>query len=156
MSDIIRLWVETSHHSAFRCGGWAFVRTDRGGIAGKAGGERNLSAAATARDALLQALSGFPTGAAIRLASASPLILRAPSLAAAADQGPPEDAAIWASLRPALAAYAITFEAATAAPRTPVAFTAAWAEQGRDKAKARGAFAAVIPRSNLANAGVRP
>jgi hypothetical protein len=157
MSDIIRLWVETSHHTAFRCGGWAFVRADRGGIAGKAGGERNVSAASTARDALLQALSGLPAGASIQLTTASPLILRAPALAAAAaDQGPPEDAAVWASLQPALAAYAITFEAAPAAPRTPPAFTAAWAEQGRDKAKARGAFAAVIPRSNLANAGVRP
>ena len=156
MSDSIRLWVETSHQSALRCGGWAFVRADRGGLAGKAGGERNVSLAATTRDGLVQALSGLPAGAQIRLASASPLILRAPALTAGPpDQLPPDEAAIWASLRPVLAAYAITLEAAAATPRTPTAFTAAWAEQGRDKARARGAFAAVIPRSNLASAGVR-
>ncbi len=157
MSDIIRLWVETSHHAAFRCGGWAFVRADRGGTAGKAGGERNVSAAATVRAAFTEALAGLPAGAAVRIVTASPLIARAPALAAGPpDPKAPDDAAIWAALQPLLAPYCLTFEAATVAPRTPVAFTAAWAEQGRDKAKARGAFAAVIPRSNLANAGVKP
>lgn len=25
MSDIIRIWIETTHNSAFRSGGWAYV-----------------------------------------------------------------------------------------------------------------------------------
>jgi len=155
MSDIIRLWVETSFLSAYRCGGWAFVRADVGGLAGKAGGERATTEAATARAALAEALAGLPTSAEVRLSSASPLVLRAPALAGlSAGETSPEDAAFWSVLRPLLAGRRVTFTPAKAEPRTPVAFTAAWAEQGRDKAKARGPFVAMIPRSNLAGARV--
>jgi hypothetical protein len=154
MSDIIRLWVETSYHSSFRCGGWAFVRADTGGVMGKAGGERATSEAATARAALLEAFAGLPSTAEVRLLSASAMILRAPALAGVGAADPAaEDVAFWSALPPLLAGRRVTFTPATAAPRTPTAFTTAWAEQGRDKAKARGPFVAVIPRSNLANAG---
>ncbi|HEY0435756.1 MAG TPA: hypothetical protein VGC92_03900 [Phenylobacterium sp.] len=156
MSDNIRLWVETSFHSAFRCGGWAFVRADRGGLAGKAGGLRDTTDAGTARAGLCEALAGLPPTAEVHLSSASQMVLRAPGLAGlGAEPASPEDAAFWSILRPLLVGRRVTFMPAKADPRTPVAFTAAWAEQGRDKAKARGAFAAVIPRSNLAGARVQ-
>ncbi len=39
-------------------------------------------------------------------------------------------------------------------PGGPAAFAAAWAEFARDRAKDRGDFAPVIPKANLAKAGV--
>jgi hypothetical protein len=157
MSDIIRLWVETSYHAAFGWDGWAFVRADRGGLMGKAGGQRASSEPAVALAALAEALAGLPATAEVRLTSASALVVRAPALAGlGAGDATPDDAAFWSGLRPLLTGRRVTFASASVAPRTPTAFTAAWAEQGRDKAKARGPFSAVIPRSNLANAGVKP
>ena len=51
------IWLEISHHAAFRVGGWAFVRRGPdGGLAGYAGGERRIEAERTALAALIAAL----------------------------------------------------------------------------------------------------
>jgi hypothetical protein len=47
----------------------------------------------------------------------------------------------------------LTMRPAPPGPGGTTAFTAAWAEFARDRAKDRGAFSAPIPKSNLAKSG---
>jgi hypothetical protein len=121
------IWLEISHHAAFRVGGWAWVRADGASLTGQAGGERGVDAERTALAGLAAALRDLKGP--IRLHSSSDLV---------AALAPPQ------------------LEVIRTAPEagTPTAFAAAWAELARDKAKSRGAFAAPIPKSNLAKAGV--
>ena len=38
-----RIWGETAHNAALRCGGWAYVRAEGAALSGAAGGERTSS-----------------------------------------------------------------------------------------------------------------
>ena len=71
-----RLFVETTHHAAFRYGGWGVVREVAGTLAGEAGGERNTTAARIDLMAVIAALRGLPAGPVV-LQSASPGVLAA-------------------------------------------------------------------------------
>jgi ribonuclease HI len=157
MSDIIRLWVEISHHSAFRSGGWGYVRAEGRALTGAAGGERTPSPDRIALAALLAALKDLPPNAAVEVHSATARIAGAGRRVAELEAGgepPAEDLELWAQLSAALKAHPARFAAAANQLRTPTAFAAAWAELARDKAKAAGAFRAAIPKTNLAKAGV--
>jgi hypothetical protein len=156
MSDNIRIWVEISHSTAFRAGGWAFVRAEGTALSGAAGGDRTGSPDAIAIAGLLEALQGLPAKAAIEVMSATPRIAGAGRRVAELEAGgdaPPEDLAAWARLSAVLKARPIRFATTAAQPRTPGTFAAAWAELARDKAKTRP-FRAAIPKVNLAKAGV--
>jgi ribonuclease HI len=151
MPDPIRLFVETTHHPAFRYGGWAVLRQTAGTVAGQVGGERNTTAARIELNALIAALEGLPPGPAA-IHSASPGVTSAARLLAAppesgSDTAPAEDLDLWARALAAAKGRTLTV---AAAPDQAVRFLHAWAEVGQDKAKGQGRFAAAIPKPNLA------
>ncbi len=153
MADVVRIWIETAHNLALRCGGWAYVAAVGGALMGAAGGERTASAERMALAGLIEALKTAPGGASVEVTSAGPLVLGlAGRLAAfAAGEEPPADNLdLWAPLTVGLKQRTARFVSAASAPGTPTAFAAAWAELARDKAKASGGFRAVIPKANLA------
>jgi len=153
MSDIIRIWIETTYNSAFRSGGWAYVLAEGRALLGAAGGERTGSAERVALAGLVEALKAAPAGVRLEVLSASPLIAAAPGRLAAADP-PTEDLDLWAQLAAALKHRPTAFGRTANAPRTPSAFCAAWADLARDKVRNGGAFRAAIPKINLGKAGV--
>ena len=156
MSDIIRIWVEISHSTAYRAGGWAFVRAEGRALSGAAGGERTASADRVALEGLLAALGDLPPNAAVEVLSATPRLAAMGRTVAELDAGgeaPAEELPFWARLSAALKARPVRFAGAVNQARTPTAFAAAWAELGRDKAKTKP-FRAAIPKTNLAKAGV--
>jgi ribonuclease HI len=156
MTNPIRLWTSAAYHPAFRCGGWAFVREAGGQLSGGAGGERYTSAGRMALAGLAAGLRDLPAGAApLAVSTSSPeLAAFAGVLArlgqAGAANSPDEDIDLWAQILAAARGRAVGLIRAAAEPGTPGAFTAAWAELARDKAKATGPFAAAIPKANLA------
>jgi len=149
------IWLETSHHAAFRVGGWAYVRRDPdGAVVGYAGGERRIDAERTALAGLIAALKDL-TGKPVRLQTASALVGAIPARIAAAQSGedaPSENLDLWAQAMTALAGGKVEIVKAAAGDRT-TAFAAAWAELGRDRGKDQGAFVAAIPKPNLAKSG---
>lgn len=150
MTTSTHIWVETSHHPAFRCAGWAFVRQDGAELSGAAGGERHVTPERAVLAGLAEALKGLAAGAAVEVRTGNRQIAALPGRIAgfAAGEDPPaEDLDLWAQLSTALKTVRIV-----AAP--PNAFAAAWAELARDKAKATGGFRSPIPKPNLAKAGV--
>ena len=156
MSASVRLFVETTHHPAFRYGGWAFVREAGGAVSGTAGGERNITAARIDLTALIGALDGLPAGAAV-IHSASPGVIAAARVLAnppapGSDDAPSGDLDLWARALKAANGHPLTVKPAPRAPNTPAAFCFAWADVGQDKAKAsaQGRFSAAIPKPNLA------
>ena len=60
MSQSVRLWIETTHHAAFRYGGWGIAREIGGMVTGQAGGERATTAARIDLNALIAAFQGLP------------------------------------------------------------------------------------------------
>jgi len=152
-----RIWARASHHAAFRCGGWAWVRDEgRAGPAGQAGGERNTTAARVALAGLAAALKDAPKGdLALDLADRA-LVVAVRRLtvgpAFTSDEAPTEDLDLWAQLSTALARRAVTVSLASgeAFKGGPEGFAQAWAELAQDKAKAAGPFTAAIPKANLA------
>jgi len=154
MTDTIRIWVETSHHAAFRVGGWAFVRKDADGLSGAAGGERSVTAERAVLAGLAEALKGLPSGAAVAVLTGSSQIAALPARIAAftaGDEPPTENLDLWAQLTTAL--KSVRVGRVENRPGTPPAFASAWAELARDKAKATGPFRSPIPKPNLAKAG---
>ena len=156
MTKPFRIWARASHHAAFRCGGWAWVRDDGAGEpVGQAGGERNTTAGRMGLAALAAALKDAPKGpvtldlADLVLARAVNRLARGPAFTP--EEAPAEDLDLWAQLTTALAGRAVTFAPATSQPFKggPAAFAQAWAELAQDKAKAAGPFVAAIPRANL-------
>jgi hypothetical protein len=61
---------------------------------------------------------------------------------------------LWAGAATVLRRVRLVAIRADLAPGGPAAFAAAWAEFACDRAKDKGPFTAVIPKSNLAKAGV--
>jgi len=155
MSAPARIWLEISHHAAFRVGGWAFVRADGVGVAGHAGGDRRISAERTALAGLAAALAHAGAGP-VRLETASALVAAIPArirAAEASEDAPAEDLDLWAQAMRALAARPVEV-VRVGSTAQPTAFAAAWAELARDRAKDKGSFASAIPKPNLAKAGV--
>jgi ribonuclease HI len=157
MDTPVRIWLEVAYHTAFRIGGWAFVRLDAGKVGGAAGGERRIDPERASLAALAAALAGLPQGARVELHTSSPLVLAIPGRIAAAEAGgdpPTEHLDLWAQAATALRRVRLVTHAAELVPDTPTAFAAAWADFARDRAKDKGAFTAAIPKANLAKAGV--
>lgn len=153
MSAHIRLWIRSSHHPALLSGGWAYVRRlPAGEITGQAGGARNTTAGRTALSGLGAALAELPPGP-LALDTGDPsldarLMRVAQGLSPFADDEAPADLELWAPLVRGLQGR--TLVRLPAETKGPAAFAQAWAELSRDRAKDRGAFAAAIPRPNLA------
>lgn len=149
------IWLEMSHHAAFRVGGWAYVRRDSdGAVVGYAGGERRIEAERTALVALIAALKDL-AGKSVRIQTASRPIAAIPARIAAAQAGedpPSENLDLWAQAITALAGGKVEIVAAAPANQT-TGFAAAWAELGRDRGKDKGAFVSAIPKPNLAKSG---
>jgi hypothetical protein len=151
----LRLWLETTHHAAFRYGGWAYAGQAGDGVTGRAGGERNLTAARLDLCAMVAAFESAPPGSAVAMRTSNPALLAiarmmtSPPVAGSPD-APTDDLDQWARLLSAARGRALTFAASPRGPKTAAAFLGAWAEVGQDKAKTVGRFSAVIPKSNLA------
>jgi hypothetical protein len=157
MTDQTRIWLEVAHHAAFRVAGWGLVRLDAAGVSGFAGGERQADAERSGLAGLAAALADLPPGARVELNTSSRDLLSIPQRIADAASGanpPTDNLDLWAQVTSALARLSVRFRASEAAPKSPTAFAAAWADLGRDRAKDRGPFRSAIPRSNLAKAGL--
>ena len=155
MTDVVRIWVEISHHAAFRCGGWAFVRQDGPALSGAAGGDRAVTPERAVLGGLAETLKDLPGGVWVEVYTSNRDIIALPQRIAgfaAGDDAPTADLDLWAQVSTALKAIRIVPAASLAG--TPTAFAAAWAELARDKAKATGGFRSPIPKPNLAKAGV--
>jgi hypothetical protein len=152
MSTSIRIWTCADHHAAFLCGGWAYVRVVGGQVSGAAGGERATTSHRMALAGLAAALGELPTGGAtpgpVAVHTSSAELAGLAALAPGAAPG--QDRDLWDLVVKALAGRKLDLIHIPVAPKTPMAFTAAWAELARDKAKAKGGFKAVIPKPNLA------
>jgi ribonuclease HI len=149
----VRIWIASDHHTAFLCGGWAYVRQADGALSGAAGGERRTTAARTELAGLAAALEGLAPGAAVTIHTPSARLAAAGTLIAGQAEGegePTEDLDLWARIVTAAKGREIRLVRVAPAPGTPAAFCAAWAELARDKAKAQGAFSSAIPKPNLA------
>lgn len=154
----MKLWIATAFDAVYGNGGWAYVRADAQGLTGKAGGERRTTAGALGPLAIAAALADADMKAPLTLYAAPALaaaLSALPGWAAAGwrteDSEPVPYRAQWEPLLPRLGARPLTVLPAPAGADTPTAFCAAWAELGRDKAKATGkAFASAIPKPNLA------
>jgi hypothetical protein len=157
MSAPVRIWLEVAHHAAFRIGGWAFLRADAGAVSGTAGGRRAIDLERTSLAAIAASLAGVGQGACVELRTSSDAVLAIPGRIAAAEAGenpPGENLDLWAQAATALRRVRLVAHHAELAPGAPAAFAAAWADFARDRAKDKGAFAAPIPKQNLAKAGV--
>jgi hypothetical protein len=153
----VRIWLEIAHHSAFRIGGWAFVRLRDGAVSGAAGGARRIDLEQTALKAIAAALSGLTPSEPAELHTSSPAALAIPGRIAGAEGGdapPTEDLELWAKAVAALRRPGLVMSSTIATPGTPTAFTAAWADLACERAKTKGEFTAPIPKHNLAKAGV--
>lgn len=151
---ITRIWLEVAHLGPLRIGGWAWLRHDGTTLSGMAGGARTIDAERQALAVFAEVLAELPDGAAVELASASPLLLAIPGRIAKAKAGedaPPENLDLWAKATTQLGRLTLTLRRAEG---QPAAFTAAWAERARDLARAKGAFKSAIPKPNLAKAGI--
>jgi hypothetical protein len=122
----VRIWIAATHHTAFLNGGWAWLRQDGAELRGAAGGERRTSRETMAQAGLVAALKDLPKGATVTVHAAKPDADALSGMAGIKLAIVPPD------------------------PRTPLAFAAAWADLASDKAKMAGAFAASIPKANLA------
>jgi hypothetical protein len=159
MSQPIRIWLEISHHAAFRVGGWAWLRADGVSLSGFAGGDRNLDAERCALAGLSAALGKSGDGRSRQLHTSSGLVAGIPDRLKAAQAGgdrPDANLDLWAQAMAAVSAAPLAIVRTHPSPGEPMAFAAHWAEFARDKAKAGGPFSAAIPKVNLSKAGVAP
>jgi hypothetical protein len=156
MCASVRVWLEVSHHQAFRVGGWAFVRFDANVVTGAAGGERQVDAERICLAGLAVALRDLTSGASVELVTSSSEVLAIPRRISAAESGenPPADHLdLWAQVSTAFRRAGVAVRRVEPAPQSASAFAAAWSEFARDRARDKGAFMAAIPKSNLAKAG---
>ena len=121
MSQPIRIWLEISHHAAFRVGGWAWVRADGASLTGQAGGDWRIDAERAALAGLVAALGKTAGARAVQLHTASDLVAAIPGRIAAARAGEDPPAAnldLWAQATTALAAAPVTIVRASAGAAT--------------------------------------
>lgn len=154
MTKPTRIWIASSHHAAFKCGGWAYVRDDASGLSGQAGGERYVTPVRMALAGLVAALREAPKGP-VAIHIDQPLVVRVGRLLAGGiqpqgEEAPQDDIDLWAQLATSLTGRPATFALIAADKAAPAGFAAAWAELARDKANAKGAFVSAIPKPNLA------
>lgn len=148
----IRIWLEISHHPAFRVGGWAWVRADGDSLTGNAGGDWRIDAERIALAGLLAALAKATGPAPVQLHTASDLVAVIPARIAGAQAGrdPPDaNLDLWAQASKVLGGAPVTIVRTSNAAGGPSRFAGAWAELARDKSKSKGAFASPIPKVNL-------
>ena len=155
MSGPIKIWLSAVYAPVYRCGGWASVRLSDGQRSGLAGGDRNTTASRLALAGLAAALRDLPPGAVVEIQTDSAEL--GPAARLLASPGMPTQAAaveddldLWAQILTASKDRRLSLSIASAAPKTPLAFAAAWSDLSRDKAKATGAFSSAIPKPNLA------
>src|ERR1700723_135186 len=121
MSTPMQIWVCAAHHPAFRCGGWASLRADRGQVTGAAGGERNTTAVRMALTGLVSALRGLPAGhdlGSIRIQTTSPDLGSLNAVLAGRAQ-PDEDLDLWAQIATASKTYRLDLVRVPPDPDTP-------------------------------------
>ena len=158
MTDSI--WIQTSFHPAFKCGGWAYVRRQGAEASGQAGGARYTTPQRMALTALVAALKGRPPGpVAIQMDDGA--VARTAALIAAGrppqgEAAPDQDLELCAALGGAFAGLSPSFAIAAPGSSGPGGFAAAWAELARDKANAQGPFVSAIPKPNLAKVAGLP
>ena len=159
------IWIQTSYHQAFKCGGWAYVRSHDKTASGQAGGDRYTTPERMALTALLAALKDLPPkekqGGAVSIQIDDGAVARTAAQIAAGrppqgDDAPSENLDLWAALTATLAGRQPTFAIAGPSKASPTGFAAAWAELARDKANAQGAFVSAIPKPNLAKVAGLP
>ncbi len=156
LTEAVTIWTCATHHPAFGCGGWAYVRLDRGQRTGAAGGERRTTARRMALAGLSAAVrdladaKAVAPAAAIRVRTSSVDLAAFSRVLAGEDADITEDLDLWAPILSARRSRRISLSRLTVQPDSPLAFTSAWAELAMDKAKAAGAFTSPIPRANLA------
>jgi ribonuclease HI len=158
MSPQIRIWTCAAFLPAYGCGGWASVRMAGGQTTGVAGGERHATARRIALAGLAAALRDLPpagAGTAISIQTTSAELAEFTAVLArlgqpSQDEIPAEDLDLWAQILTASKGRRMTLTRTTSQPGAPAAFTTAWAQFARDKAKASGPFSAPIPKVNLA------
>ena len=171
MTHPVQIWHCAAYFPVYRCGGWAFVRQiqseaqsqTQGQIFGVAGGDRHTTARRVALLGLVAALKDLSAlkaanGAISIIVQTNSLELYAYAdvLAAGLETtqsaigAPVDDLDLWAQIAIAAKGRRLKLVRETVEPHTPLAFASAWAELGRDKAKAAGAFTAPIPKINLA------
>ena len=157
----VKIWIETAHQSAYRTGGFAWLRHSGEAASGAAGGARNVDSPALAARALASAVKDLPPAAPVILhLSSADLIEGVREMAARRARGWTDaegaslpGAADWAQAAQALAGRGLSLvRTQPSDPRAPASFAAAWAELAREKAKAQGDFQNAIPRPNLAKA----
>ena len=157
MSHATFIWLEISHHAAFRVGGWAWVRADGVSVTGRAGGDRRTDPERIALAGLIAALGQASGARPTRLHTTSELVAAIPAriqTAQAGENPPTGNLDLWAQATTALASSPVAVVRPLPSPGTPTAFATAWAELARDKAKDKGAFTFPIPKANLTKAGV--
>ena len=87
MADPVCIWLEISHHGAFRIGGWAWVRAEGAVVTGQAGGSPRMSAEGAALAGLVAALKGAGTPGPRVVHTASALVAGIPDRIRAAQAG---------------------------------------------------------------------
>ena len=121
-----------------------------GEVAGRAGGDRRTTRPRMALAGFLSALKDVPAGAPLAVVAPRPDALVLHTLLKPPADPPTDDLDLRAELARALAGRVWTLAVGDPAGPTPMAFAAAWADLASDKAKAGGAFANAIPKTNLA------
>ena len=157
MTHTVSLWIGCTYQPALRTGGWAHICIADGKVTGSAGGDRRISTLRTSLAALTAALrsaGAAKPGDSIVIhttdVEVAGFVQHLSTLATGAASPPTEDLDLWAQLQTATAGRRLKVVKLRPEPQSPQAFVAAWAELGRDKAKAAGPFTAAIPKTNLA------
>jgi len=161
VSRSTQIWICAAYHAVYRCGGWAAARVSQGQAFGVAGGERNTTARRTALAGLAAALRDLP--AAGQATPIQPILIQTTSTelaafatflaglgATAQAAAPDEDLDLWAQIVTGARGRSLELVHTALEPGGPSGFVAAWADLGRAKAKASGAFTSAIPKPNLA------
>ena len=154
MADATHRWFHATYNPAYKAGGWAWARLSDGEISGAAGGEKHVSFERLELLGLANATPGLPETRPLVIHSANArlaILNQLLSPAGAGEAAPEADLDVWARLITALGKRPTRVVIGKADPNTALGFTAAWADLGKDRAKA-GAFKAAIPKSNLARA----
>jgi len=154
----IEIWISAAYSTVYRCGGWAYLRQGAGTVGGAAGGDRHTTAERVALAGLAAALQGLPDAKAagsVRIHTPDQELMGFARLLAALGGAAPAPAPadnldLWTPIAAAAKGRRMSLSRAPLDTHAPTAFTAAWAELGRDKAKTSGAFVSAIPKANLA------
>jgi hypothetical protein len=150
----VTVWTAATYHAAFRCGGWAYVREGAPELTGAAGGDRNTTLEQMAFAGLAAALKTLPK--AVTPVEVHTLHTELVGLSEyLKTRTMPKDLSAevhgaWQTILHLAASRPIQIVYDPPLAKTPIAFTLAWADLARDKAKTSGHFISPIPKPNLA------